>query len=77
MTRGKTPDTVFSKFNGLDSVYGVYGRIQRQKPAQHIERIFLKAYYISAGQTSLPQVQWEFYIGTFYSAYSIFFILFV
>jgi len=25
---------------------------------------FLKVYYISAGQTSLPQVQWDFYIGT-------------
>ena len=31
----------------------------------------LKVYYISAGQTSFLQVQWEFYIGTcFYVAYS-------
>ena len=30
----------------------------------------LKLYYISAGQTSLIQVQWEFYIGTcFYVGY--------
>ena len=31
---------------------------------------FMKVYYISAGQTNLLQVQWEFYIGTcFYVAY--------
>ena len=26
-------------------------------------RAFLKMYYISGGQTSLLQVQWDFYIG--------------
>ena len=31
---------------------------------------FVKMYYISAGQTSLLQVQWDFYIGTcLYVAY--------
>ena len=42
----------------------VLGREYEGKNRYNVEWIFLKVYYISAGQTSLLQVQWEFYIGT-------------
>ena len=38
------------------------GEIKRQKPTRR-RMCFTEVYYISAGQTSLPQVQCKFYIG--------------
>ena len=40
----------------------------RGRNRRNVER-FLCAYYISAGQTSLLQVQWKFYIGTWSFCY--------
>ena len=48
-------------------------KIQKKTPTQR-RIIFLKVYYISAGQTSLLQVQWKFYIWTCFHAVAYFVI---